>query len=122
MTSDMLENKMIEVEETVKPTASNIEDNDEDEKQEEEETKEVKKEEKKLYDIQYVYRTYEKRLIKQPENYTANSFGLKDKIGEGVNVFLHAFYDPNLDSGTVTIRNGQNVIGVLQKTLAELKD
>ena len=102
---------MIDVTDEVKKPA-NPEENedakneDEDEKQQEEE--EEKKEEKMLYDIHHVYRTVEKRLEKNAQNYVANSFGLKDKIGEGVSTFIHVFFDPSLDSGTVIIRKGKS--------------
>ena len=115
MISDLLEYHMTEVNDEVKKTASNeAEDNaanaeDEDEKQQEEE----KKQEKTLYDIHFVYRTVEKKLMPQPQNYIANSFGFQDKIGDGVRAYLHIFYDPNIDSGTVTIRNGKNVYKII---------
>ena len=56
----------------------------------------------------------------QPQNYVANSFGFKDKVGEGVNTFLHAFYDPTFDQGTVTVKIDERVIHVIKKSLAEL--
>ena len=99
---------MIEITDEVRKPA-NPEENesakneDEDEKQQEEE----KKEEKTLYDINHVYRTVERRLEKQPQNYIANSFGFKDKLGDGVSTFIHVIYDPSLDSGTVIIRKGK---------------
>ena len=74
-----------------------------------------------LYDIHHVYRTVERRLEKQPQNYVANSFGLKVKIGDGVSTFIHVFYDPSLDSGTVIIRNGKTNDAIIQKSLAELE-
>ena len=73
-----------------------------------------------MYDIRSVYRISEKRLSQQPQNYVASSFGFKDKIGEGLHTFLHAFYDPNLDSGTLTILNGNVVYKVMKKSLAEI--
>ena len=107
---------MIDVTDPVKEAPNNEEDKKEDEKQQEEE----KKEEKTLYDIHFVYRTIEKRLSQQPQNYVACSFGFKDRIGEGVNTFLHAFYDPSLDSGTITIKTDETVDYIENKSLAEI--
>ena len=119
MISNLLENNMIEVIEQVEEAPKNEEDKEgEDEKQQEEE----KKEEKTLYDIGFVYRTTEKRLNPNPKNYVAGSFGFKDRVGEGVKTYLHAFYDPNQDSGTITLRNGNNVYKIINKTLAEIDD
>ena len=126
MISNLLKNDMIDVTEPVKNAPKNEEDKEEDEKQQEEEKKEEqkkeeeKKEEKALYEIQSVYRTIEKRLSQQPQNYVASSFGFKDKIGEGVNTFLHAFYDPSLDAGTITIKNNLTVEHIINKSLAEI--
>ena len=47
---------------------------------------------------------------------------MKDKIGEGVKTFLHAFYDPILDSGTITIRVDKVNYKIINKTLAEIDD
>ena len=70
---------MIEVKEPVKPATINEEAKEEEEKQPEEEKKE--EEEKTLYEIRFVYRTIEKRLKPQPQNYVANSFGFTDRTG-----------------------------------------
>ena len=120
MISGLLKNEMIEMTDEARKKANYNEEEkkaanaeDEDEKQQEEEKKEVKKEEKRLYDLDYVYRTKEKRLKKNPQKYVANTFGFKDKIGEGVNTELHFFYDPSLDSGTVTVRNGKSVYKII---------
>ena len=108
---------MIEVTEPDNAPKNENDTEKEDEKQQEEE----KKEEKELYDIHFVYRTIEKRLRQHAENYVASSFGFKDKIGQGFNSYIHAFYDPSLDSGTVTIRNGKTNDAIVQKSLAELE-
>ena len=84
---------------------------DEDEKKEQEDEKEEQadkkqeQEEKTLYELDNLYRTMEKRFNKSIQNYVANSFGLIEKLGEGKSIFIHAVFDPTLDSGTVTIRN-----------------
>ena len=65
-----------------------------------------------LYDIHHVYRTVEKRLKEYPVNYIANSFGFKDKIGDGVSTFLHAFFDPSLDQGTLIIRKDKTDVAI----------
>ena len=98
MICDLLKDNMVDVEDQVKPAANNDDgEEDEDEKEQEEEKKEERKEDKTLYELNLVYRTAEKRLRQQPKNYIASSFGFKDKIGEGVTSFLHAFYDPSYD-------------------------
>ena len=105
MISNLLENNMIEIiAEPVKEAPKNEED--EDDKQQEEEKE--KKQEKTLYDIHFVYRTVEKRLSQHPQNYVAGSFGFKDKIGEGINTVLHAFYDPSFDTEAITIKKKQD--------------
>ena len=125
--NSLLENDMVEVPGEVKPTI-NIDDDDEDEDEkcqeedEEEEKKEEKEEEKQLYEIRGVYRTVEKRLSKHPRNFIANSFGFTDKIGGGVNTYIHTFYDPNLNSGTVIIKKDQAVLFILQHSLADLQE
>ena len=112
--SRLLEYDMIEVIDEDE-TAKNEEENEiaknegEDEKQREEEEQ---KEEKMLYDIHHVYRTVEKRLIKKPQNYVANSFGFKDKIGDGASTFLHLFFDPSLDRGTLIIRKDKTDVAI----------
>ena len=116
MISNLLKYNMIELTEPVKVAPNNEEDKEESDKQQEEE----KKEEKILYDIHFVYRTVEKRLSQQPQNYVASSFGFKDRIGEGVNTFLHAFYDPSLNSGTITIKTDETVHSIENKSLAEI--
>ena len=107
---------MIEVTEPDNAPKNENDTEKEDEKQQEEE----KKEEKELYDIHFVYRTIEKRLSRQPENYVASSFGFKDKIGQGFNSYIHAFYDPSLDSGTIIIKTDETVNQIIKKSLAEI--
>ena len=122
--SRLLENDMIEViVDPVKEAPNNEEEKEEDEKQPEEEKKEEeekKKEEKTLYDINFVYRTIEKRLNQHPQNYVAGSFGFKDKIGEGVNTVLHAFYDPSFDTDSITIIRNKTFQCFISKSLAEI--
>ena len=63
MISNLLENSMIEITEPEKEAPKiEEEDKEEDGKQHEEE----KKEAKMLYDINFVYRTIERRLVEHP--------------------------------------------------------
>ena len=78
MICDLLENHMIDVIEQVKEAPKIIEEDQEEEKKQPEEEKE---EDKTLYDIDFVYRTIERRLKQNPEKYVAASFGFKDKTG-----------------------------------------
>ena len=105
---------MIDVTDDVKKPANpgeneDAKNEDEDEKQQEEEEKRY---EKMLYDIHHVYRTVEKRLKKHPQNYVASSFGFKDKIGDGASTFLHLFFDPSLDQGTLIIRKDKTDVAI----------
>ena len=112
--TEILENSMIEVLDESEQSANR---EDEDEKKEQEQ--EV--EEKTLVELNNLYRTVEKRLSKETPNYVANSFGFIEKLGEGNSIFIHALYDPTLDSGTVTIRLDARVLREIKASLDDLQ-
>ena len=79
---------------------------------EEEKKVEEQKEEKNLIEIAGFYRTIEKKLREQNDNFVASSFGFVDKVGEGIYTFIHAIHDKSLDSGTSTVKLDDKVIFV----------
>ena len=85
------------------------------------EDEDEKQEELTLHEIDHLYRTVEKRLSKQTQNYVVNSFGFIEKVGEGKAIFIHAFFDPTLDSGTITVRKNDSVISLTKTSLADLQ-
>ena len=119
--SDLLRNSMVEVSAEVAQTVGS-EDEDEKEEQEQKQKQEQEQEEKKIYELENIYRTVEKRLSnKQTPDYVANSFGFIEKVGEGKDIFIHAIYDPTLDAGTVTIRLDAKVLREIKSSLADIE-
>ena len=104
--------------------AQTVHAEDEDEKADEEQKQEQEpeQEEKRIIELENIYRTVEKRLSnEQTPNYVANSFGFIEKVGEGNDIFIHAFYDPTLDAGTVTIRLDAKVLREIKTSLMNLE-
>ena len=112
---------MVEVPAVVAQTGASMEDEDEKQEQEQKQAQEQVQEEQTLHELQHLYRTVEKRLSKQTPNYIANSFGFIEKVGEGNNIFIHAFFDPTLDAGTVTIRLDERILREIKSSLEDLQ-
>ena len=62
------------------------------------------------------------RLAQNNDGLVANSFGFKDRTGEGLIMFIHAIHDIILESGTNTIMVDQEIIKTFTKTLTDLQN